>query len=34
MGALKKEYSETIDFSKASIILKGLLNKWSILKST
>jgi uncharacterized protein YqeY len=27
MGALKKEYSETIDFSKASIILKGLLNK-------
>ena len=27
MGALKKEYSETIDFSKVSIILKSLLNK-------
>tara|TARA_B100000029_G_scaffold489210_1_gene546717 strand:+ start:100 stop:561 length:462 start_codon:yes stop_codon:yes gene_type:complete len=27
MGALKKKYSETIDFSKVSIILKGLLNK-------
>ena len=27
MGALKKKYSETIDFSKVSIILKGILNK-------
>jgi len=27
MGELKKKYSETIDFSKASIMLKGLLNK-------
>ena len=27
MGTLKKKYSETIDFSKVSIILKGLLNK-------
>ena len=34
MGALKKKYSETIDFSKVSIILKGILNKWSIPKNT
>jgi uncharacterized protein len=27
MGALKKKYSETIDFSKVSVILKGILNK-------
>ena len=27
MGSLKKKYSESIDFSKASIIVKGLLNK-------
>ena len=27
MGTLKEKYSETIDFSKVSIILKGLLNK-------
>ena len=25
MGALKKDYSETIDFSKAGIILKEIL---------
>ena len=27
MGAIKKGYSETIDFSIASIIIKDLLNK-------
>ena len=27
MGALKKKYSDTIDFSKANIIIKGLLNQ-------
>ena len=27
MGALKSKYSETLDFSKVSIILKGLLSK-------
>ena len=27
MGSLKKKYSESIDFSKASIIVKGLLNQ-------
>ena len=27
MGALKKKYSDTIDFSKANIIVKGLLNQ-------
>ena len=27
MGTLKKQYPETIDFSKVNIILKGLLNK-------
>ena len=27
MGALKKKYSDTIDFSKVSVILKGILNK-------
>ena len=26
MGSLKKKYSDTIDFSKANIIVKGLLN--------
>ena len=34
MGALKKKYSDTIDFSKVSVILKGILNKWSIPKNT
>ena len=27
MGSLKQKYSETIDFSKANIIIKGLLNQ-------
>ena len=27
MGALKKKYSDTIDFSKVNIIVKGLLDK-------
>ena len=27
MGVLKKKYSDTIDFSKANIIVKGLLNQ-------
>ena len=27
MGTLKQKYSESIDFSKANIIIKGLLNK-------
>ena len=27
MGALKNKYSESIDFSKVNIIVKGLLNK-------
>ena len=27
MGTLKKKYSDTIDFSKVNIIVKGLLNK-------
>ena len=27
MGSLKKKYSESIDFSKANVIVKGLLNQ-------
>ena len=27
MGSLKQKYSDSIDFSKANIIIKGLLNK-------
>tara|TARA_Y100000590_G_scaffold438817_1_gene562077 strand:- start:1481 stop:1942 length:462 start_codon:yes stop_codon:yes gene_type:complete len=27
MGSLKKKYSDSIDFSKANIIIKGLLNQ-------
>jgi uncharacterized protein YqeY len=27
MGALKKKYSDSIDFSKVNIIVKGLLNQ-------
>jgi len=27
MGALKKKYSDSVDFSKANIIIKGLLNQ-------
>ena len=26
MGALKKKYSDSIDFSKANIIIKGMLS--------
>ena len=33
MGSLKQKYSDSIDFSKANIIIKGLLNQWSIQKS-
>ena len=34
MGALKKDYSETLDFSKAGSYLKETLNKkWNILKN-
>lgn len=28
MGQLKQGYSDTIDFSKAGALIKGLLNKW------
>ena len=30
MGTLKQKYSDSIDFSKANIIIKGLLNSWNI----
>jgi hypothetical protein len=34
MGELRKNYSDTIDFSKAGSILKELLNKqWNTLKN-
>ena len=33
MGSLKKKYSDSIDFSKANIIIKGLLNSWNIPKN-
>jgi hypothetical protein len=33
MGLLKKKYSDSIDFSKVNIIVKGLLNQWNIQKS-
>ena len=33
MGELKKNYSDSIDFSKAGSILKELLNKWNIQKN-
>ena len=33
MGSLKQKYSDSIDFSKANIIIKGLLNQWNIQKS-
>ena len=33
MGTLKKKYSDSIDFSKANIIIKGLLNQWNIPKN-
>jgi hypothetical protein len=28
MGQLKQGYSDTIDFSKAGVLIKELLNKW------
>ena len=33
MGALKKKYSDSIDFSKVNVIVKGLLNQWNIQKN-
>jgi hypothetical protein len=33
MGTLKQKYSDSIDFSKANIIIKGLLNQWNIQKN-
>jgi len=33
MGALKQKYSDSIDFSKVNIIVKGLLNQWNIPKN-
>ena len=34
MGELKKNHSDSLDFSKAGSILKQMLNKWNIQKST
>ena len=33
MGELKSKYSDTLDFSKVSGIIKGFLNKWNIQKN-
>jgi hypothetical protein len=33
MGSLKQKYSDSIDFSKVNIIVKGLLSQWNIQKS-
>ena len=33
MGELKKNYSESLDFSKTGSILKEMLNKWNIQKN-
>ena len=33
MGSLKQKYSDSIDFSKVNIIVKGLLNWWNIPKN-
>ena len=33
MGFLKKKYSDTIDFSKVNVIVKGLLSQWNIQKN-
>ena len=33
MGELKKNYDDTLDFSKTGAILKEILNKWNIQKS-
>ena len=34
MGELKKNHSDSLDFSKAGSILKQMLNKWNIQKNT
>ena len=33
MASLKKDYSDSIDFSKVNIIVKGLLSSWNIQKN-
>jgi len=33
MGELKKNYDDTLDFSKTGLILKEILNKWNIQKN-
>ena len=33
MGTLKQKYSDSIDFSKVSVILKGLLSQWNTQKN-
>ena len=33
MGEMKKNYSDSIDFSKAGTIIKEILNKWNIQKN-
>ncbi len=33
MGELKKNHADSLDFSKAGIILKEILNKWNIQKN-
>ena len=33
MGELKKNYDDTLDFSKTGAILKEILNKWNIQKN-
>ncbi len=34
MGSLKQKYSDSIDFSKVNVIVKGLLSQWNIQKNT
>jgi hypothetical protein len=33
MGSLKQKYSDSIDFSKANTIIRGLLDTWNIQKN-
>jgi len=33
MGSLKQKYSDSIDFSKANVIVKGLLSQWNTQKN-
>ncbi len=33
MGSLKQKYPDALDFSKANIIIKGLLSQWNTQKS-